>query len=248
MSLPSQFDDQFAMLDRRSLLRLGTAAGALAAFGPSLLARGAHAASTVPDGQVLTGSHWGAFRATVKDGRFTAITPWEKDPAPSHQLEGVLDSVYSPTRIKYPMVRRAWLEKGPGAAVEERGKGELVRVSWDQALDLVAKELQRVDKTYGPAGTFAGSYGWKSPGILHNCQTLMRRLMNLKGSFVNASGDYSTGAAQIIMPYVVGSLEVYEQQTVWPVVVKNTELMVFWGADPMKTNQISWSIADHGAY
>ena len=68
-------------------------------------------------------------------------------------------------------------------------------------------------------------------------------MMNLKGSFVNASGDYSTGAAQIILPHVVGTLEVYEQQTVWPVVVDNTELMVFWGADPVLTNQISWVIA-----
>ena len=107
-----------------------------------------------------------------------------------------------------------------------------MRVTWDQALDLVVKELQRVEKTYGPAATFAGSYGWKSPGRLHNCQSLLRRMMNLKGSFVNASGDYSTGAAQIIMPHVVGSLEVYEQQTVWPVVVDKTELDGVLGRRP----------------
>ena len=65
---------------------------------------------------------------------------------------------------------------------------------------------------------------------------------------MNSSGDYSTGAAQIIMPHVVGTLEVYEQQTVWPVVAKNTELLVFWGADPMTTNQISSASSDHGAY
>ena len=56
-----------------------------------------------------------------------------------------------------------------------RGSGDFVRVSWDKALDLVADELQRVEKNYGPAGTFAGSYGWMSPGSLHNCQTLLRR-------------------------------------------------------------------------
>jgi trimethylamine-N-oxide reductase (cytochrome c) len=93
---------------------------------------------------------------------------------------------------------------------------DFVRVSWDQALDLVTKELGRIEKTYGPAATFAGSYGWKSPGKLHNCQNLLRRMMNLKGSFVNSSGDFSTGASQVVMPHVVGTLEVYEQQTVWP--------------------------------
>lgn len=50
------------------------------------------------------------------------------------------------------------------------------------------------------------------------------------------------------MPHVVGTLEVYEQQTVWPVVVEKSELVVFWGANPMLTNQIAWSIADHDGY
>jgi len=245
MSIVSDTEFQ-AEMSRRSLLGWGLAAGVFGFAGPSLLSVGARAAT--PDGEVLTGSHWGAFRAKVEGGRVVSVKPWEKDPAPSHQLAGVLDSIYSPTRIKYPMVRRAWLEKGPGAAPETRGAGDFVRVTWDQAIELVAKELQRVEKTYGPTATFAGSYGWKSPGRLHNCQSLLRRMMNLKGSFVNASGDYSTGAAQVIMPHVVGTLEMYEQQTVWPVVVAETQLMVFWGADPMVTNQISWTIGDHGGY
>ena len=219
-------DELRAELSRRAFLSYGVALGALGIASPSLLATGARAAT--PDGEVLTASHWGAFRAKVEGGRFVSISPWERYGNPSHQLAGVLDSVYSPTRIKYPMVRRAYLEKGPGADVDGRGTGDFVRVSWDAAIDLVAKELQRVEKTYGPAATFAGSTGWASCGKLHSCQTLLRRMMNLKGNFVNGSGDYSTGAAQIIMPHVVGSLEVYEQQTVWPVVVDNTELMVFW--------------------
>lgn len=129
-----------------------------------------------------------------------------------------------------------------------RGQNDFVRVSWDDALNLVVKELQRVDKAYGPVGTFAGSYGWKSAGKLHNCQSLLRRMLNLKGGFVNSSGDYSTGAAQIVMPHVVGTLEVYEQQTVWPVVVADTEVLVLWGNDPVRTDQIGWVIPDHGAY
>ncbi|WP_422368161.1 trimethylamine-N-oxide reductase TorA [Pelagibius sp.] len=234
-------------LSRREFLGSSAAIGALGVLTPSLLASGVAEAS-VPDGEVLTGSHWGAFQATVKDGRWTAVRGWEKDPHPSRQLEGVLDSFYSPTRIKYPMVRRAFLEKGPGADVESRGSDDFVRVSWDEALDLVVKELRRIEDTYGPTGTYAGSYGWKSAGKLHNCQNLMRRMMNLKGSFVNSSGDYSTGASQVIMPHVMGTLEVYEQQTTWPVVVESTDLLVFWGADPMITNQIGWIIPDHGGF
>ena len=238
-----------AGFSRRQFLEAIGAAGALGMLGTgtSLLSFGA-AAAEAKSGEVLTGSHWGAFRAKVQGGRVVGYTPWEKDLFPTAQLKGVIDSIYSPTRIKYPMVRRAYLEKGPGSDPASRGTGDFVRVSWDQALDLVAKELQRIEKTYGPAATFAGSYGWKSPGKLHNCQNLLRRMMNLKGGFVNSSGDYSTGASQVIMPHVVGTLEVYEQQTAWPVVAEKSELVVFWGANPMLTNQIGWTIADHDGY
>jgi len=236
-----------AHLTRRALLQTGLAAGALGLSSASLLTAGARAA-TAGSVEILTGSHWGAFHAKVTDGRIASLRPWDKDPRPSPALDGILDSVYSPTRIKYPMVRRAFLERGPGADPAGRGDGDFVRVTWDQALDLVAKELVRVEKAYGPGATFAGSYGWKSPGKLHNCQNLLRRMMNLKGGFVNASGDYSTGASQVIMPYVVGSLEVYDQTTAWPVVVENTELMVFWGANPVNNCQIGWIVPDHGAY
>ncbi|WP_026379188.1 trimethylamine-N-oxide reductase TorA [Afifella pfennigii] len=234
-------------MTRRRFLETGTAAAALGALFPTILTSGTARAQA--SGEVLSGSHWGAFRATVEDGRWTAIRGWERDPFPSHQLEGVLDSVYSPTRIKYPMVRRAYLENGPGAAPETRGRDDFVRVSWDEALELIVKEIKRVGEEHGPTGIFAGSYGWKSPGKLHNCQSLMRRMFNVAGiGYVNSSGDYSTGASQIIMPHVVGRLEVYEQQTAWPVVAEHTDLLVFWGADPVVTNQIGWLIPDHGAY
>ena len=71
-------------LDRRAVLKLGVAGSVLAAFGPALLARGARAAGA--DGEVVSGCHWGIFRGSVKDGRFVAIKPWEKDPYPSRQL------------------------------------------------------------------------------------------------------------------------------------------------------------------
>jgi len=234
-------------VSRRSFVSAALASGAFGFGAASLLSPGARAAAPASL-DVLTGCHWGAFRAHVAGGRIVSIKPWEKDPRPSPQLPGVLDSVYSPTRIKYPMVRRAWLAHGPGADTAGRGEGDFVRVGWSRALDLVAGEIKRVHDAHGPTGIFAGSYGWKSPGKLHNCQSLLRRLLSQNGGFVNTSGDYSTGAAQVILPYVVGSIEVYEQPTAWPVVAKSTELLVFWGADPVNNNQIGYLIADHGAY
>ena len=72
-------------------------------------ATGGKAGKEVQEG-ILSGCHWGAFYGIVKDGRAVEFRPWSDDPAPSPQLPGVLDSLYSPSRIRYPMVRRAWLE------------------------------------------------------------------------------------------------------------------------------------------
>ena len=73
-------------------------------------------------------------------------------------------------------------------------------------------------------------------------------MLNLTGSYTNSSGDYSTGAAQVILPYVSGSLEVYEQCTSWENLAKHCQLMVFWGCNPLNNSQISWQVADHGAW
>ncbi|MBV8159277.1 MAG: molybdopterin-dependent oxidoreductase, partial [Dyella sp.] len=168
-------------LSRRRFIQGALATGTLGATGATLLASGARAATAEGSREILTGSHWGAFYMRVENGRATGIRPWEQDPKPSHQLPGVLDSIYSPTRIRYPMVRRSWLEHGPGADPAGRGKGDFVRVSWDKALDLVAAELGRVRKKHGPTSIFGGSYGWKSPGKLHNCQTLLARALTVNG-------------------------------------------------------------------
>ena len=104
---------------------------------------------------ILSGCHWGAFYGIVKDGRAVEFKPWSGDPAPSPQLPGVLDSLYSPSRIRYPMVRRAWLDKGPGADPDGRGSGDFERVSSDKALAPVADELVRVRKKIGQQAALA---------------------------------------------------------------------------------------------
>jgi trimethylamine-N-oxide reductase (cytochrome c) len=198
-------------------------------------------------GEVLSGSHWGVFHAKVENGRFTALRPWDKDPHPTPALAGVQDIVYGPSRIRFPMVRRAWLEKGPGAAPETRGKGDFVRVSWDKALDLMAGEIRRVQTDFGPWAIYGDTYGWRSAGRT-NPQAMMKRLLNLTGGYVDSSEDYSKAAIERIMPYVVGSVEAEGPQSTYPTVMENTELLVFWGCSPLNNNIIANSIPDHKAW
>ncbi|MCS5968259.1 molybdopterin-dependent oxidoreductase [Klebsiella variicola subsp. variicola] len=153
------------------------------------------------------------------------------------------DQVHSKTRVRYPMVRKGFL-CFTGQAPGVRGQDEFVRVSWDQALDLIDAQHRRIRESYGPQSIFAGSYGWRSNGVLHKAATLLQRYMSLAGGYTGHLGDYSTGAAQAIMPYVVGGNEVYQQQTSWPLVLEHSEVVVLWSANPLNTLKIAWNASD----
>lgn len=171
--------------------------------------------SVLNDGVVMNASHWGIGRVHVKGGRIERIEPFEKDLAPSLQLQAVAQQPYNRARIRYPMVRKSYLEKGYKAGGRGRGSEPFVRVSWETAAKLVADELKRVRDTYGPTAIYGGSYGWMSPGAVGNARNLLQRVLNLNGGFTGGLGDYSTGCAQVILPYVIGSNGVYEQVTSW---------------------------------
>jgi biotin/methionine sulfoxide reductase len=155
----------------------------------------------------------------------------------------VRDQVHSKTRVRWPMVRKGYLAS-PDKPQGIRGQDEFVRVSWDEALALIHTQHKRIRDSYGPSSIFAGSYGWRSNGVLHKASTLLQRYMSLAGGYTGHLGDYSTGAAQAIMPYVVGGNEVYQQQTSWPLVLEHTDVVVLWSANPLNTLKIAWNASD----
>jgi trimethylamine-N-oxide reductase (cytochrome c) len=237
-------------VSRRSIVAGGTAllGGLLAP--PILRARADSPVSLPLIGSTthFSASHWGGFYADVEANQIARIRPFGGDSLPSPQLAALAQRPYTPDRIKSPMVRAGFLREGAGAPGAGRGTEPFVRVSWDRALDLVANEVKRVNKAFGGEGIYAGSYGWKSPGSVNTTTVLLHRLFKLNGGYVDLIGDYSTGASQVIMPYVVGSIAVYEQQTAWPQVLEHTDTVVLWGADPLTTNQIDWGCPGHYAY
>ena len=67
-----------------------------------------------------------------------------------------LDRVYAPDRLLYPMRRRPGVPKGPLPHGEEMAAFQ--RISWDEALDTIARKLQRISDTYGPESLLPYSY------------------------------------------------------------------------------------------
>ena len=76
------------------------------------------------------------------------VRPIKDDPYPNELITMAPYQVHAENRIKYPMVRKSWLEGGAkNGKPELRGRDEWVRVSWDKALHLVAGEISRLQKS-----------------------------------------------------------------------------------------------------
>ncbi|GAB4406566.1 MAG: molybdopterin-dependent oxidoreductase [Thermodesulfovibrionales bacterium] len=78
----------------------------------------------------------------VKDGKIAKIygnkaVPMNDGTACAKGASGQ-QLVYSPYRLKYPMIR-----------VGERGSGKFKRVTWDEAIDYIGKKLIEIKKKYG---------------------------------------------------------------------------------------------------
>ena len=196
-------------------------------------------------------SHWGPFKAVVENGVLIGVQPlMEIDAMPTEMLiEGLMSRVYHESRVKYPMVRKSYLENyGGDTKPELRGKEPFVRVTWDEAISLAADAILNTIETYGNGAIFSTSYGgWSHAGVLRP-QVLQGRLFGLIGGHSVTIGDYSGGASQVSLPHIIGDMEVYSPQTAWEVLAENSEIVVLIGCDPWKNNRIEYRVADHQMY
>ncbi|WP_315911585.1 trimethylamine-N-oxide reductase TorA [Vibrio parahaemolyticus] len=234
-------------ITRRSFLKGVATTSAASVIGPSLLASASANAAESTGTWKVTGSHWGAFRAHIYAGKLQEIKPLELDKNPTEMLNGIKGIIYSPSRVRYPMVRLDWLKKHKYSA-DTRGNNRFIRVTWDEALDLFYRELERVQKEYGPWALHAGQTGWNQTGSFNNCTAHMQRAVGMHGNFITKVGDYSTGAGQTIMPYVLGSTEVYAQGTSWSEILENSDNIILWANDPVKNLQVGWNCETHESF
>ncbi len=188
----------------------------------------------------LTSSHWGTYRVHVSNGKVISLGDFEKDKDPSPIGKGIIDVLDGPTRIKNPMIRKSWYEKGFKSNKEGRGEEPFIEVEWDEALKFVADELNRVKNNFGNESIYAGSYGWASAGRFHHAQSQLHRFLNCIGGYTKSVDTYSFAAAEVIVPHVLGNFRqhLYEA-TSWSSINKNTELFVAFGGVPVKNGQIS---------
>ncbi len=189
-------------------------------------------------------AHWGAFTAHVEDGRLVRTSPFEHDPHPNSLNDAWPELVYADHRIAQPYARSGWLHAPRGAPRGVRGDDAFEPIGWDLALDLAANEIARVRETYGNAAIFGGSYGWASAGRLHHARSLLHRFLYAAGGATLQVTNYSFGAAMILLPHVLGSLDtVVGSVPEWRDIVAHGERFVAFGGLPSK----NWKVESGGS-
>jgi biotin/methionine sulfoxide reductase len=184
-----------------------------------------------------TSSHWGAFSVLVREGGIE-IVPHPEDPDPSPLLGNIAAAVAHPARVARPMARRGWLEDGPGPD-RRRGRDGFVALSWPRALDLAAAELRRVYRRYGPRAVFGGSYGWASAGRFHDAPRQIHRFLNLAGGYIRSVGSYSSGAASVLLPHVIGPQAAVAGNSVsWAELAADGAVVLAFGGMALKNNDV----------
>lgn len=188
----------------------------------------------------LTSTHWGVYEVVRGEPTGPRLVGLAEDPHPSPIGFAMLEAYRSSVRVKRPAVRKAWLEHGPGTATDRRGREPFVEVEWPHALDLVAGELRRVREKHGNASIFGGSYGWASAGRFHHAQSQVHRFLNAVGGYVRHADSYSLGAARVLMPHIVASMdELSPNHHSWSVLAEHTRLMVCFGGVPARNGQVA---------
>jgi anaerobic dimethyl sulfoxide reductase subunit A len=115
-------------------------------------------------------------------------------------------------RLKYPMVRKNW---APGGGKKElRGRDEWVRISWDEALDILSSEIKRIAEKYGNTAIWSKS----------------SNALAMYGGYVGNWGSTSTGTWSNTGPKIgVSSNGAYNDR----LDMRNTNLVVMWAENPI---------------
>jgi anaerobic dimethyl sulfoxide reductase subunit A len=126
--------------------------------------------------------------------------------------------VYDPERLMFPLKR-----------VGERGEGKFERISWDEALDTVAREIKRVRETYGSEAILMYS-GFGDIDLLHSRVTVDRLLSMAGGhSRVWGSISYEAGVFAELATYGTSPVDSTRDDLL------NARLIILWGCDPAIT-------------
>ncbi|MDR3537760.1 MAG: molybdopterin-dependent oxidoreductase [Acetobacteraceae bacterium] len=164
--------------------------------------------------------------AHVQDGRIVRISTdqrrWNPDHPPLPACArgvGQVERTYHPDRLQYPMRRT-----GP------RGSGRFARITWDEALDEVAREMLRVRTEYGNAAILDASRTG-STSMLHG-RVAAQRFLYMFGGCTDLWSNMSAEAEVFAVHMTYGASVNYKAAGREPSDYVNSKFILMWGWSP----------------
>ena len=203
------------------------------------------------------GTNSGPIFVYVKDGKILRITPidFDADDSPPWSITArgqtftpsrrttvashamcLKSMVYSKNRILYPM-KRVDFDPDGERNIQNRGKSKFVRISWDEATDIVTKEIKRA-KAVGPGAIAVANGSHHQWGNLGHYLSAFNRFWNLIGvTKLVHNPDSWEGWYWGAMHHWGNSLRLGCPEFYGTVedCLKEAEMMVFWSSDPDAT-------------
>ncbi len=168
-------------------------------------------------------------RLSTDDGRYQAGGAFGFESEQVPQLRACLrgrsyrSRLYSPERLLYPMMR-----------VGERGEGRFKRVSWDEALDFIAKKMIELKAKYGPTAILDQAYAGTSYCVLHKSdqiEGLLSRFLGMFGCRTNSWSVPSYQGTTFSSRMTFGTIEDGNEDDAFA----HSKLIIMWGWNPAYT-------------
>jgi anaerobic selenocysteine-containing dehydrogenase len=159
------------------------------------------------------------MKVFVEEGRIMSVEGEEKNPNSEGRLcaKGLsaVQLEYNKYRLSYPLKR-----------IGDRGAGKWKRITWDEALDLIQREINIIVDKFSPA-----SVAWHrgtAPRWGSNW-AIVRRFMNVFGSPNLATHDHNCHT-----PRVIGHMYTYGKRPISD--YEKTRCILLWGYNPVETH------------
>ena len=168
-------------------------------------------------------------RLSTDDGRYQRGGYFGKDTEEEPQVRACLrgrsyrQRLYSAERLLYPMGR-----------VGKRGEGKFKRLSWDEALDYIARKMIELKDQYGSTALLDQSYAGASYGVLHKSDQIEGLLGRFMGMFGCRTSSWSVPSYQgttTSSRWTFGTIEDGNEDDTFA----HSKLIIMWGWNPAYT-------------
>jgi anaerobic selenocysteine-containing dehydrogenase len=178
-----------------------------------------------------------AFNSWKMEAHGQVFEPGMKTLIPSFEM-AYRKRVYSPNRVLFPLKRVDWDPKGE-RNTSKRGTSKYQRISWEEALDIIVNEINRVRSQYGPEAILAQADGHGEGKALQTAHGAQCNLLSLLGGYTlqirnpDSWEGWYWGAKHAWGMEPQGQMG--PRANIMPDIAENSQLLLFWGCDPEVT-------------